>query len=65
MCDEDWADACMKPAQRRAIITVFNATKGELKRRAQERAYERTQESAQRERELKKESSRKRAQEGT
>jgi len=33
MCNEHWAEHCMKPAQKRAIITAFNATKDKLMRR--------------------------------
>jgi len=30
MTDGDWAEDCMKPAQKRAILTAFNATKDKL-----------------------------------
>lgn len=33
MTNGDWAEDCMKPAQKRAILTAFNATKGKLKDR--------------------------------
>merc|ERR1719454_991587 len=31
MASADWAEECMKPAQKRAIITAFNATRAKLK----------------------------------